>query len=379
MKTFEYLRNFRANYPWHRTSQVCFTRSKALQNVNIVQDEFSSITFDNVRFCGSVFTCKNCASIITHRRRAELNLIIERSKLQNMSLLLVTYTIPHKKGIPYARVLSDLKLNRSLTRKGKAWSKFEQNYNIIGTISGFEFNYSLKNGHHPHYHDLMILKNPLPNNKKEKTKHLEEISDFINQRYIRIAKRDGRPIPKKNVGVNVIECQNGATYLSKWGLDFELTSQHLKTTKDKNSYTLGEVFAEAKNIEDPKNEIEEIQLELFKVGREFINHNSARALTWSNHLKAFFEIPHISDDEYLKKYEKTQKKVIASLDGFVYNKLRQDNHLNALIHIITITKDFTEFAWVFYWLENYDYDPKFEDPKNEQLYQYQKKVILDGK
>lgn len=115
--------------------------------------------FNGVQTCGSVWNCPCCSARISEVRRQELKQLEEwaGSPLRGLRLVMMTLTARHRK-----RSLKDM-----LERLGKAkarmqnripWKPLRDDGHLFGSVSVKEATYSEKNGWHPHYHVLCLVR-----------------------------------------------------------------------------------------------------------------------------------------------------------------------------------------------------------------------------
>ena len=111
------------------------------------------------------------------------------------------------------------------TRKSKAiWADMGK----IGHIKALEVTHG-RNGWHPHYHILIFTKQELP--KDYDTAPLLELW----QNSCRLAKL---PIPNEKYGLNWKKGDYSG-YISKWGIDSEMTKGHVKKRQKWQCYGVG--------------------------------------------------------------------------------------------------------------------------------------------
>ena len=370
LNNFQYLNKFRKLYPWHRTATTCCTRLHKGKNVPIVENEFGDISFSNIKFCQRHNVCKNCAEIVTYRRRLMIENMLERAREWGHSVIMVTWTIPHEKSTKYVHVRHNLTYLREKTKKGNAWTKLKNKYAFIGSINATETMLSYKNGWHIHYHELYIVKHSkmLGDKPLDRLMWCKNLQETISERYRKIAKKEGIPLPSKEHGINVIEIGDAGTYIQKWGVEFELTSSHLKKARSKDSFQMSYVLTQGVDHKDPKTDEEIFQKWIFDRGREYLNNSKPHSLVWSNNLKNYFEIPCDTDADFIKQSQNSYKKILATLDGLVFNQIRRDNKLGKLVDFLTLTKGFKKNHWINWYLEEYDTHPEFEFEENEREY-----------
>jgi len=98
-----------------------------------------------------------CATRIQERRRLELEHLVQWAGDQDLQAIMVTFTFPHT-GFD---TLSDL-LNRQADafkrfRRGSPFTRFKDSIGFDGLVRSLEVTHGLKNGWHPHTHELWLV------------------------------------------------------------------------------------------------------------------------------------------------------------------------------------------------------------------------------
>lgn len=114
--------------------------------------------FVGVQTCGSVWSCPCCSARISEVRRQELHTLEEwaGSPKRGLRLVMMTLTARHRK-----RRLGDLvdrmaKAKRRMQNR-KPWQRI-RGAGLFGTVSVREATCGVKNGWHPHYHVLCLVR-----------------------------------------------------------------------------------------------------------------------------------------------------------------------------------------------------------------------------
>ena len=171
--------------------------------------------------CGSIWGCPLCAPKITERRRVEVEAAIERAKELGYTVMLATFTIPHGLG-------DDLKAIREQLRKawlhqtnGRAGKKMRKMIGLVEYLRVIEVTLG-PNGWHPHFHVLLIL---------DTTWSPEVVRRLWYPVWLESCRKVGLGDPSEAHGVHVDDGERAARYVTKWGMDSEMTKGHLKKGK----------------------------------------------------------------------------------------------------------------------------------------------------
>lgn len=113
--------------------------------------------YRNLATCGSVWACPVCSSKIQERRRLELEHLVQWADDQKLQAIMVTFTFPHT-GFD---TLSDLLARQSDAfkrfRAGGPFRRFKAEIGFQGLVRSLEVTHGLKNGWHPHTHELWLV------------------------------------------------------------------------------------------------------------------------------------------------------------------------------------------------------------------------------
>lgn len=146
--------------PESRTANCLERPAFGAQYVEIIRNEsFHSATYGGLVPCGSVWTCPVCAQKITEERRRELTTALAAAKQQQLTPVLVTYTMSHHLEDKLEELLEGLLAAHRATKSGRAYQEFKSEWGIIGSIKSLEVTYG-DNGWHPHVHELVFLDIP---------------------------------------------------------------------------------------------------------------------------------------------------------------------------------------------------------------------------
>lgn len=246
--------------------------------------------------CGSVWGCPLCAPKITERRRVEVNQAIERAKEMGHQVMLATFTIPHGIGSD-VEVIRKQMLNAwfkgTTTRAGKSMRKM---IGLIGYIRVIEVTYG-ENGFHPHMHVLLILNT---------TWSTEVIRRLWYPIWLDGCRKSGLDDPSEAHGVRVDDGERAAQYVTKWGLDSELTKGHLKKgRKSVNPWDLLRVHALGLDHQAIAPELREVfhalNIDEKSAGRLFLvffrAFKGSRQLYWSNGLRTILGLKKDKSDQ----------------------------------------------------------------------------------
>ena len=263
--------------------------------------EHGTASYGGLQTCGSVWTCPVCAAKIAERRRVELLDAMELHKAQGGAVYLLTLTTPHQRG----DVLADL-----LSQQGKALQSFLRDRKVkevfkemghLGQVRALEVTHGRKsarnNGWHPHFHILQFCQvNGSEADRKDWTARLY-------MRWAFYCDKAGLGTPSYAHGIKLDDGTKASDYVTKWGLEDEMTKGHTKKGKAGGESPFDLLRAALADRQDKQAMV------LF---REFSEcFKGKRQLSWSNGLKARFFVDEKTDEELAA--EKDDRAVLLGL------------------------------------------------------------------
>lgn len=282
----------RSVLPRSRTAK-CLRIPTSLRDVQIWKSkEHNTTSYAGLQTCGSVWTCPVCSAKIAERRRGELLHAMDSHKAAGGFVSLLTLTTPHQRG-------DDLSL--LLEQQGKALQGFLRDRKVkavfsemgwAGQIRALEVTHGRKsdrnNGWHPHFHILQF--HGVQGMDADRT-------DWTTRLYLRWAaycEKAGLGTPSYAHGIKLDDGTRAAQYVTKWGLEDEMTKGHTKKAKagGETPFDLLRAFLDDK--EDGQ------AAALF---REFAEcFRGKRQLSWSNGLKARFKMEEKTDEQISQEH-----------------------------------------------------------------------------
>lgn len=265
------------------------------QQVQILKDvTYNKAHYSGLRRCSSVWWCPLCAAKISERRRAELVAVTATAKALGWQVLLMTLTIPHGMG-------DDLK--DILDKMLKAWRKVTSDRNgmlvkaelqIEGTIRVLEVTDG-DNGFHPHLH-VLVFAQPTFTASSFQSAYLP----LWQNACIKV----GLPCPSESHGLKVDDGAKAEKYVTKWGLEDEMTKGHTKTSKSKNGMTPWDLLRDVL-----KNDSERSRARFYIYAMVF---KGRRQLFWSKGLKERLAVADLTDED-LVAIQEEHASVLAEL------------------------------------------------------------------
>lgn len=120
--------------------------------------EYFQAHYRGIATCGSVWACPVCASVIQERRRLELEHLVQWAQDQGLQVIMVTFTFPHT-GFDTLSELLDRQADAfKRFRTGGPFRRLKDALGFQGLVRSLEVTHGLRNGWHPHTHELWLVK-----------------------------------------------------------------------------------------------------------------------------------------------------------------------------------------------------------------------------
>lgn len=230
--------------------------------------------------CGRTWECPVCASKISQRRRDELSTALEQWRSMGYQLLLVTYTFPHTQFDNLSDLLKKQDKARVSMNGQRVYKEILKAHSVIGRVRALEITHGF-NGWHPHIHEIWFVQ----------SQSTQVLQDAINTRIFDLwsdsCVKHGLKRPNFEHGIDVRDGSYASVYISKWGIEDEITKANSKEGKGQSrnpfqfldSYILGDKQAGALYV-------------------EYVNaFKGKRQLVWTKGLKNIFKLDEKTDEE----------------------------------------------------------------------------------
>ena len=249
--------------------------------------EHGTASYGGLQTCGSVWACPVCSAKIAERRRVELLDAMEMHKAQGGTVSLLTLTTPHQRGDNLVELLA---------QQGKALQSFLRDFTVkavfaemghLGQVRALEVTHGRKsvknNGWHPHFHILQF------HQVKGSEADRKDWTARLYLRWVAYCEKAGLGTPSYAHGIKLDDGMKAAQYVTKWGLEDEMTKGHTKKGKAGGESPFDLLRAVLADRTDRQ------AAALFK---EFAQgFKGKQQLSWSRGLKARFMVDEKTDEE----------------------------------------------------------------------------------
>lgn len=313
--------------------------------------DHGNINAAGVATCGSVWACPVCRAKIVNRRAKELNELYEKGKKLGWEFYLLTFTVPHEFKDNLAELYGSSQLRTGLSgaitrfRQSRVWSKdFKKSMEYIGDQRSVEITYGLKNGFHPHVHMIFFGKKNIP------VKYWTE--KFLKQ-WQKSCIKSGLGKPNEHgVQMDYVQSPEMVTYLSKWSVGAELSSDAAKKAKGRN-YSIAAL--ELMLVDERRRGVEGLSLERISgILRAYYSAMHGQKQLQAGGLNTGWEDLIYSDDltdEQISSEELVDEKEfdILVLEKPLYQELKKDGVFNELMEALEpISRDCYQYKQLIY-------------------------------
>lgn len=280
-----------------RTGKCMRWRQKAKQIQVLQSKKAKSCHYSGLQTCGSVWACAVCTSKISERRRGELLKAMDAHKAAGGCMNLLTLTCPHQRDDNLVDLLAKQSLALKYMFQDKTVRNIFKEMGKIGQVRALETTNGRRsdynNGWHPHYHVLQFCGVGVDLARFDAA----QMMDWSTRLYLRWAHccvRAGLGEPSFAHGLKLDDGSHAAKYVSKWGLENEMTKGHTKkASQGETPFDLLRAIAA-----DPDDK---------QAAALFVEFAEAfkgkRQLHWSPGLKKHFGIGELTDEEIAAKVE----------------------------------------------------------------------------
>lgn len=261
--------------------------------------------------CGSAWMCSVCAARISKYRADELAKGVDAWQAKGCDVRLVTFTMRHHAGQSLKDSISGLRSAYREFQSGRGWVDIKKDFGIAGVITALEVTYSRVNGWHPHLHVLMFMK---------KEPDIDLLEKVLQDRWLfKLGHYDREGLE----GVACVVSRHSgqvAAYVSKWGVQGELTGSDVKISENLKPFQLLDLYERGYEW----------------AGRLWVEYAKAmkgrRQLGWSRGLRDLLGLGQEVSDETIVEQE-PEAEVIAS---FTVESWRKIHHFGLLVDLLEL-------------------------------------------
>lgn len=182
--------------------------------------------------CGSVWACPVCAPRKTLRRKAQLLHAMEKWRANGGTSLLITRTLRHHRGESLQSLLSGLRTARATWKGQRAVKQLGRALDCAHRVRCLEITVG-PNGWHPHEHELWLL------TRRLQASELSEAEALLSYEWCHAVAEAGLQTPSAERGLDLRTADAAEAYVTKWGVEDELTNHTAKDGRKGNTSVWG--------------------------------------------------------------------------------------------------------------------------------------------
>lgn len=259
----------------------CLRRTQDNELPAVLRSSLGSAHFGGLISCGRVWECPVCAAKISQRRREELSQALDQHRQAGGGLLLTTFTFAHSRLDDLGETLVKVQKAWDALKASRAYKELKAAHGLDGTVRALEITHGA-NGWHPHFHEIWFMKD---------RRHTAVTMIAIRTRLFELWRfqciKKGLGEPSSEHGIDVRDGSYVDSYVSKWGLEDELTKANQKKARQKTSRS---PFQLLDDYIDGDKQAGALYIEYVKAFK------GKRQLCWSKGLKARFSIVEKTDE-----------------------------------------------------------------------------------
>ncbi len=234
-------------------------------------------SYSNLQTCGSVWNCPVCAAKISEQRRSELKKGIAQHRKNGGYVYLLTLTNSHHFGDNLEQLMAGQKKALKYLWSDRKTKEHFAELGKVGHITANEVTHG-KNGWHPHMHILLFF---------DAAVDIKALQKFIAEYWQHCCKKAKLKEPSLEHGCDITDGKFADRYVSKWGLEEEMTKGHIKKGREGGNTPFDLLRLSEAGCE--------------RSGRLFQQYAAAykgkRQLSWSSGLKKLLLVEEVTDKE----------------------------------------------------------------------------------
>ena len=180
-------------------------------------------SFGGLQTCGLVWQCPACAARISETRRRQVNDCLAWAKTEGYQIVMLTLTARHGAEDQLKALLGGMKRAKQRLHRHRAWARLKPD--IVAILTATEVTHG-KNGWHPHFHMIVIVK----------TKEAKEGLSHLGAAWRGALRAEG--LDGADAAFDCRDASSVGRYVSKWGAGEELTMSGKKRAKGKGQTPL---------------------------------------------------------------------------------------------------------------------------------------------
>jgi len=175
---------------------------------------------EGLMMCKNPSLCPICSPIKARENRQEMQVALEQVKRMKLRACMPTFTIPHGLSDSLEGSLGIISAVMRDFKNSRGYKAIKKEMGIVGDIRSLETPWSMNNGWHPHFHMILIHEHEI---------HIESMEVRMFELWADACAKHG--ITPKLDAFKLVGASDAGNYVTKSGLEYEMTGQQIKTGK----------------------------------------------------------------------------------------------------------------------------------------------------
>ena len=238
-------------------------------------------SYKGLVICGNVWGCPVCGSRISRIRRAEMNVLLAWARSEGLVPILLTLTARHGRSDSLERLLHGMKEAKRRLRQRAEWRRLP----FEGSVTATEITHGTRNGWHPHFHELILLR---------ATSEEEALDMARTLRSPWLASLRAYGLDGASAAFDVRGAAEAGNYVAKWGVAEEMTLSGDKAGKTQDGHDRGRLPSQLATL---GGEGDATAAKLWVEYFEATSGKRRNQLVWSRGLKLRCGVEEVSDED----------------------------------------------------------------------------------
>lgn len=190
--------------------------------------EYLHSYFEGLQMCGLRWVCPVCTIRKAQEDRQAVNDGLAAARAAGLYPVMLTLTTRHKRRETAREVLDGILKAEQGMKTTSRWKKLSKK--MRGFARVLEWTWGEANGHHPHYHNIILMRAASEDDAVDEVEKLR--ATYLRQ--LTAAGRDGESPAAMERSFHVQGAMEAQGYITKWGMAEEITGTVAKAAEGEN-------------------------------------------------------------------------------------------------------------------------------------------------
>lgn len=242
-------------------------------------------SYKGLVICGNVWGCPVCGARISRIRRAEMNVLLAWARAEGLVPILLTLTARHGRADSLEQLLQGMKEAKRRLRQRAEWRRLP----FEGSVTATEITHGTRNGWHPHFHELILL-------RAEDEEQALAMARTLRPAWLASLRAYG--LDGASAAFDVRGAAEAGNYVAKWGVAEEMTLSGDKAGKTTDGHERGRLPSQLAIL---GGEGDATAAKLWVEYFEATSGKRRNQLVWSKGLKLKCGVEEVADEDAAMK------------------------------------------------------------------------------